>query len=67
MEDTPRMVEQTVWYTWDHCLGRQKDERYFNHMAVAQRTGTNMEPWYVETWTKTCVTFNFEPHPHGKS
>ena len=35
-------------------------------MAVAQRTGTNMEPW-VETWTKTCVMpllFDFEPRPY---
>ena len=37
-------------------------------MAVAQKTGTKMEPWQVETWTKTCVTppplFNFEPRPN---
>ena len=26
------------------------------NMAVAQKTGTKMEPWQVEAWTKTCVT-----------
>ena len=35
------------------------------HLAVAQKPGTKMEPWQVETWTKTCVTppVIFEPHP----
>ena len=28
----------------------------YEHMAVAQKTGTKMNPWQVETWTKTCVT-----------
>ena len=23
---------------------------------MAQKNGTKMEPWWVETWTKTCVT-----------
>ena len=27
-----------------------------NNMAVAQKTGAKMEPWKVETWTKTCLT-----------
>ena len=34
-------------------------------MAEAQKTGTTMEPWKVETWTKTCglpLLLNFEPH-----
>ena len=26
------------------------------YLAVAQKTGTNMEPWQVETWSKTRVT-----------
>ena len=27
-----------------------------HQMAVAQKTGTKMEPWEVEKWTKTCAT-----------
>ena len=36
-------------------------------MGVAPKTGTKMEPWQVETWTKTCVSLllNFEPHPNS--
>ena len=32
-----------------------------------KKTGTEMELWYVETWTKSCglpLLFDFEPHPH---
>ena len=27
-----------------------------HHVAVTQKTGTNMEPWEVESWTTTCIT-----------
>ena len=27
-----------------------------SQFAVAQKAGTKMEPWQVQTWTKTCVT-----------
>ena len=26
------------------------------YLAVAQETGTKMEPWSVATWTETCET-----------
>ena len=31
-------------------------EQGHHDVAVAQKSGTNMEPWYVEAWTKACVT-----------
>ena len=37
-----------------------------NHLAVAKKNGTKMEPWQVDPWTKTCglpLLVDFEPHP----
>ena len=36
-----------------------------SHLAVAQKTGTNMEPWQVETWTKirVCPSCLIMSHP----
>ena len=40
-----------------HALLESPEQlRTVAQMAVAQKTGTKMEPWQVETWTKTCAT-----------
>ena len=52
----------TKWRDPVHSLGARKTKEHI--LAVAQKTGTKMEPCSVETWSKTCglpLLFNFEP------
>ena len=46
------------WFTFGGGLGNSSAFSFPNKMANGRgsKTGTKMERWKVETWTKTCVT-----------